>query len=79
MLALEPLTGLIVLDEVQHAPDLFRILRVLSDRRPNPARYLVLGSAGPDLLRQSSESLAGRIAYHRLDGLALDEVPPGGR
>lgn len=73
-LALEPLEGLVVIDEVQHAPDLFPLLRVLVDRPGNSARFLVLGSASPDLLRQSSETLAGRIAYHELPPLQLDEV-----
>lgn len=73
-LALEPLKGLVVLDEIQHHPELFRTLRVLADRRPLPARFLVLGSATPTLLRQTSESLAGRIAFHELPGLALYEV-----
>ncbi len=72
--ALEPLTGLVVLDEVQHRPELFASLRVLADRVGPPARFLVLGSASPELLRQSSESLAGRIAYLELDGLSLDEA-----
>ena len=57
--ALEPLRGLVIIDEVQRRPDLFPTLRALADRRPLRARYLVLGSASPDLLRQSSESLAG--------------------
>ncbi len=74
MLALEPLRGLVVLDEVQRRPDLFPVLRVLADREGPPARFLVLGSASPDLLRQSSESLAGRIVYHELGGFSLDEV-----
>jgi predicted AAA+ superfamily ATPase len=74
MLALEPLRGLVVLDEVQRRPDLFQVLRVLADRPRRPARFLVLGSASGDLLKQSSESLAGRIAYHDLPGLNLDEV-----
>ena len=72
--ALEPLQGLVVLDEIQRRPDLFQALRVLADRRPAQARFLVLGSASPELLRQSSESLAGRIHYHELRGFALDEV-----
>ncbi|MGQ0591724.1 MAG: AAA family ATPase [Gammaproteobacteria bacterium] len=55
------LRGIVVIDEVQRRPDLFPILRVLSDRRPLPARFLILGSASPALLQQSSESLAGRI------------------
>lgn len=66
--------GLVVIDEVQRRPDLFPVLRVLVDRRPLPARFLVLGSASPELLQQSSESLAGRIAYHTLTGLDLEEV-----
>jgi hypothetical protein len=74
MLALGSLVGLVVIDEVQRRPDLFPVLRVLVDRPSNAARFLVLGSASPDLLRQSSETLAGRIAYHELSGLALDEV-----
>lgn len=74
MLALRPLRGLVVLDEIQRVPGLFPVLRVLADRPRSPARFLVLGSATPDLLRQSSESLAGRLAFHELDGFALDEV-----
>jgi predicted AAA+ superfamily ATPase len=73
-LALEPLRGLVVLDEIQRRPDLFPALRVLADRPGRPARFLVLGSASPDLLRQSSESLAGRIAYRELRGFSLDDV-----
>jgi uncharacterized protein len=72
-LALEPLRGLVVLDEVQRRPDIFPTLRVLADR-PRGARFLVLGSASPELLRQTSETLAGRIAFHELDGLSLGEV-----
>ncbi len=74
MLALESLEGLIVIDEIQQAPDVFRVLRVLADRTPLRARFLVLGSASPDLLRQSSETLAGRIGYLELRGFTLDEV-----
>lgn len=73
-LALDPLDGLVVLDEVQRRPDLFSILRVLVDRPGRRTQFLVLGSAAPALLRQTSETLAGRIAYHDLDGFALDEV-----
>ena len=73
-LALEGLRGLVVIDEVQHRPDLFPVLRVLSDRPRRPARFVVLGSASPNLLRQSSESLAGRIAYLELGGLSASEV-----
>lgn len=68
--------GLVVIDEVQRLPDLFATLRVLADR-PRGARFLVLGSASLALLRQSSESLAGRIAYHELGPLALEEVDVG--
>ena len=74
MLVLEEMPGLVVIDEVQRCPDLFPVLRVLADRRPLPARFLVLGSASPELIRQSSESLAGRVHYYRLGGLGLDEV-----
>ncbi len=73
-LALEPLEGLVVIDEVQRIPELFPVLRVLVDRPESRARFLVLGSASPDLLRQSSETLAGRIAFHELPPLRLDEV-----
>ena len=73
-LALGDLRGLVVLDEVQRQPDLFPVLRVLADRKPRRARFLVLGSASPELLRQSSETLAGRVAFHSLDGFGLQEV-----
>lgn len=76
-LALAPLKGLVVLDEIQRRPDLFPVLRVLADRRPLPARFLVLGSASPELLRQTSESLAGRIGYLDLGGFDLEEIPAG--
>ncbi len=74
MLVLKELKGLVVIDEIQRLPGLFPILRVLADRPRRPARFLVLGSASPDLLRQGSETLAGRIVYHELKALALDEV-----
>jgi len=74
MLALQEPKGLVVLDEVQRRPELFPVLRVLADRKPVRTKFLVLGSAAPDLLRQSSESLAGRIAYYELPGLAVREV-----
>lgn len=76
-LALSGLRGLVILDEVQRRPDLFPILRVLADRADTPARFLLLGSASPRLLRQSSETLAGRIAYHHLPGFDVDEVGQG--
>lgn len=74
LLALSSLRGLVVLDEIQRQPDLFPTLRVLADRSRRRARFLVLGSASPELLRQSSETLAGRIAYHELPGFSVDEV-----
>jgi predicted AAA+ superfamily ATPase len=74
VIALEPLRGLVVIDEVQLRPNLFGVLRVLLDRRPLRARFLILGSASPDLLRQSSETLAGRIAVVEMSGFTLDEI-----
>jgi len=74
MLALKELKGLVVIDEIQRHADLFPVIRVLVDRPKSQAKFLVLGSASPDLLRQSSETLAGRIIYHELSGVALDEV-----
>lgn len=74
MTALRGLTGLVVIDEVQRRPDLFPILRVLMDREPLPARFLILGSASPALLRQSSESLAGRLETVSIGGLSLRDV-----
>jgi hypothetical protein len=77
LLTLEPLRGLVVIDEVQRAPELFKVLRVLMDRDPPPARFLLLGSASPGLLRQSSESLAGRVEVIEIGGFALDEAGRG--
>jgi predicted AAA+ superfamily ATPase len=74
MSALAPLRGLVVIDEVQRRPDLFPVLRVLIDRDGAPAQFLVLGSASPALLRQSSESLAGRLELVEIAGLSLPEV-----
>jgi predicted AAA+ superfamily ATPase len=76
LLSLRPLRGLVVIDEVQRRPDLFPTLRVLVDQPRGRRRFLVLGSASPALIRQTSESLAGRIAFHELDGFSLDEVGP---
>ncbi len=73
-MALSPLRGLVVIDEVQRRPDLFPLLRVLADRRPLPARFLILGSASPDLLKQSSESLAGRLETVLLEGFRLADL-----
>jgi len=74
MLALKELGGLVVIDEIQRQPNLFRILRVLADRPKSATHFLVLGSASPDLLRQSAETLAGRIFYHELGGFSVEEV-----
>jgi hypothetical protein len=76
MSTLRPLSGLVVIDEVQRRPELFPVLRVLSDRKPLPARFLILGSASPGLLKQASESLAGRIEVVELSGFSLSEVGP---
>ena len=73
-LALAPLKGLIVIDEVQRQPELFPLLRVLIDRPDGEQRYLILGSASRDLIRQSSETLAGRIAYLELPPFAAFET-----
>lgn len=74
--ALGAARGLVVIDEVQRRPELFPILRVLADRPRRPATFLVLGSASPHLLKQSSETLAGRVTYHELDGFGLTDVGP---
>ena len=74
MTALQDLRGIVVIDEVQRRADLFPILRVLVDRESLPARFLILGSASPALLRQSSESLAGRITTLTMSGFSLEEV-----
>lgn len=74
MLALEPLVGLVILDEIQTQAQLFPVLRVLADRTPCVTRFLILGSAAPELAQQSAESLAGRVAYHELTGFNLAEV-----
>jgi len=74
-LALEDLTGLIVIDEIQRMPDLFPLLRHLVDQKRS-RKFVILGSASRDLIRQSSESLAGRIAYCPLGGFRLSDVGP---
>lgn len=67
----------VILDEIQHMPGLFPLLRSLIDDDRRPGRYIILGSASPELLRQSAESLAGRIAYLHLHTLNLLEIPSG--
>lgn len=73
-LALKDLEGLVVIDEVQELPELLPVLRVLVDRSGQPARFLLTGSASPDLLRLGSESLAGRITWIETDGFDLAEI-----
>lgn len=74
---LRPLKGLVVIDEIQRRPELFPLLRVLADRKPLPARFLILGSPAPNLLRQSSETLAGRLETVLLEGFRLGDLGPG--
>ncbi len=73
-LVLRPLTGLVILDEIQRRPDLFPLLRVLADRPGNPTRFLILGSASPALIKDGSESLAGRVAFLDVNGFSLAEL-----
>ncbi|MDZ4185660.1 MAG: ATP-binding protein, partial [Desulfuromonadales bacterium] len=74
MLTLQSLRGLVILDEIQRRPQWMPALRVLLDRTPQPARFLLLGSASPDIIRGTSESLAGRIAYVDMAGFNLHEI-----
>jgi predicted AAA+ superfamily ATPase len=72
--ALEAARGLVVLDEIHQRPDLLPLLRVLADRQPLPCRFLLLGSASPDLMKKSSETLAGRVHFVDMNGFTLDET-----
>ncbi len=74
LLTLSSLNGIIVIDEVQNLPEIFPILRVLADQEDFDGKFLILGSASRDLLRQSSETLAGRISYLELTPLSATEV-----
>lgn len=76
MTLLSPLKGLIIIDEAQRRPELFPILRVLADREDASTRFLILGSASPELSRQASESLAGRVEIIEMSGFTLAEVDP---
>lgn len=76
LLVLEPLQGLVVIDEVQRMPALFPVLRVLLDRPNAPAKFLLLGSASPHLVRGVTESLAGRVAFVDMQGFSLEDVGP---
>lgn len=77
MTALQGLRGLVVIDEAQRQPGLFPILRVLADRAGQPATFLILGSAAPELSRQAAESLAGRVEIIEMRGFDLNELPAG--
>lgn len=77
MMALAPLRGLVVLDEVQRKPEIFECLRVLMDRADHPAKFLLLGSASPHLVRGVTESLAGRVAFVDMQGFSLSELEAG--
>ena len=76
-LTLAPLTGLVVIDEIQRQPDLFTLLRPLVDRPKVRAKFLILGSAAPDVVRGVSESLAGRVGFVDLSGFNISEVGAG--
>ncbi|MDY6972944.1 MAG: ATP-binding protein [Thermodesulfobacteriota bacterium] len=73
-LMLGGIQGLVVLDEIQVMPELFQVLRVLVDRPENRARFLILGSASPDIVKNVSETLAGRVEFVELSGFDLGEV-----
>ena len=73
-LVLGNLEGLVILDEIQQMPDLFSTLRVLVDRPGQKARFIILGSASPEIIRNASETLAGRIEFVDLTGFDLAEV-----
>lgn len=72
-LTLESLTGTIIIDEIQRLPNLFSLMRYLIDQRLNQ-QYIILGSASRELLKQSSESLSGRIGYYHLGGFSIDDI-----
>jgi uncharacterized protein len=74
MITLQSLKGLVIIDEVQMIPELPGILRVLADRSDNPAKFLILGSASPGMIKNSSESLAGRVSFIDMSGFDLEEA-----
>jgi uncharacterized protein len=76
MTALQSLRGQVVIDEAQRQPGLFPVLRVLADRAGRPATFLILGSASPELSRQTAESLAGRVEIIEMRGFDLNELTP---
>ncbi|MEM6911332.1 MAG: ATP-binding protein [Verrucomicrobiota bacterium] len=73
-MTLSSLRGLVILDEIQRQPGLYPVLRVLADRPDTPARFLILGSATPDLVQGTSESLAGRVSFIDVTGFSLEET-----
>lgn len=77
LLLLGDVKGLVVIDEIQQRPDLFSTLRVLADRPPKPVRFLILGSASPSLIKQASESLAGRVEFVEMGGFGIEEIAGG--
>ncbi len=76
--ALEALQGLVVIDEIQLKPELFSLLRVLSDRPDAPAKFLILGSASPNIIRNTAQTLAGRIHFVDMSGFNLEEIGSSG-
>ena len=73
-LYLDSLKGLIIIDEIQNRPELFPVLRVLADKKGNNGSFLILGSASPELVKNASESLAGRVEFIDLHGFNLKET-----
>ena len=73
-IVLERYNNLVIIDEIQLQPSLFSLLRVLSDRRNHPSRFLILGSASPSIIKNVSESLAGRAAFIEMGGFTIDEI-----
>jgi hypothetical protein len=76
-LMLGSLRGLVIIDEIQAMPELFRVLRVMVDRPENKTRFLILGSASPDLVKNTSDTLAGRVEFVELSGFGLHETGTG--
>jgi predicted AAA+ superfamily ATPase len=73
-LMLGSLNGLVILDEIQEMPELFQVLRVLADRPENQARFLILSSASPEIVKSASETLAGKLEFIELQGFNLSET-----
>lgn len=74
MITLQALKGLIIIDEIQRLPGLTSLIRVLADRTDFPAKFLILGSASPDIMKQTSESLAGRVSFIDMSGFDMEET-----